>query len=211
MKLLLTSAGITNSFIEQALKKLVGEEIKFAFIPTAANVEKGDKDWLIDNYLECKRLGYVDIIDISTLPMDVCLNRIAECNVIVVGGGNTSYLMEQCVGSGFDKELLELLKTKVYVGISAGSIILSKTLWVSSEFLYGDESNEVIAGLGVVNFNFRPHYNSEHFPKVRKTILEELSKNNPEEVIYACDDDTAVLVVDDGVEVISEGAWDLFP
>lgn len=46
MRLLLTSAGITNRLIANALVSMVGKDardIKVAFIPTAANVEEGDK------------------------------------------------------------------------------------------------------------------------------------------------------------------------
>lgn len=52
MKLLLTSAGITNKSIAKAVLDLTGlpaKEIKLVFIPTAANVEEGDKEWLIDD------------------------------------------------------------------------------------------------------------------------------------------------------------------
>lgn len=211
MKILLTSAGITNHSIEKALKDLVGEEIRTAFVPTAANVEEGDKDWLVRNFQEFQALGSIDILDIAALPKETWLKRMEKANVIVVGGGDTSYLIKQIVESGFDKEIIELLKTRVYVGISAGSIVLSKTLWTSSEFLYGDEVGEPIKGINIVNFNFRPHYNSEHFPKVRKESLIEISKKNPDEIIYACDDETAVKIVDENIEVISEGTWDLFP
>ena len=46
MKLLLTSAGIKNKTIAKALFELVGKkpaDISLVFIPTASNVEKGDK------------------------------------------------------------------------------------------------------------------------------------------------------------------------
>lgn len=211
MKLLLTSAGITNKSIENTLKDLVGEEIKTAFIPTAANIEEGDKDWLVDNFNQFKRLGYIDIIDIVSLSKEEVLNRLKEANVIVFGGGNTPYLMKQVIKSGLFNELPKLLKTKVYVGISAGSIILSKKLWSSSEFLFGDENGDSPKGLSYVDFNFRPHYNSKYFPKVRKKILQEIAKKNPNEKIYACDDNTAIKIIDNKIKVISEGKWDVFP
>ena len=53
MKLLLTSAGLRNESLRKALKKLVNEEgIRFAFIPTAANMQEGEKDWLIADYVK---------------------------------------------------------------------------------------------------------------------------------------------------------------
>jgi peptidase E len=59
MKLLLTSAGITNKSIADALFDLVGkksEDTSLVFIPTAANVEMGDKTWFIDNLIDLKNL-----------------------------------------------------------------------------------------------------------------------------------------------------------
>ena len=53
MKLFLSSAGLTNKSLIKAFENLVaksGENLKIAFIPTAANVEEGDKEWLIGDY-----------------------------------------------------------------------------------------------------------------------------------------------------------------
>jgi hypothetical protein len=55
MKLLLTSGGITNRSISTALFELVGkrpESTSLVLIPTASNVQQGDKGWLIDDFFE---------------------------------------------------------------------------------------------------------------------------------------------------------------
>ena len=60
MKLLLTSAGITNESLKKALLDLVGKEVsktKIAIVPTASNMEEGDKDWLINDYQNLKKIG----------------------------------------------------------------------------------------------------------------------------------------------------------
>jgi peptidase E len=115
MKLILTSAGITNNSIAKAVKTFVNGKIKIAFIPTAANNEKGDKDWLIKDLFNCSKLGEVDIVDISALEKKDWLLRLEWADAIFVGGGDTKYLMSWIVKSGLDKELPELLKTRVYV------------------------------------------------------------------------------------------------
>ena len=68
MKLLLTSSGISNASLANALKRLVKSPIKIAFIPTAANTVNEEKSWLINDLNNCKKLGSVDIVDISALP-----------------------------------------------------------------------------------------------------------------------------------------------
>ncbi|MGD0728781.1 MAG: Type 1 glutamine amidotransferase-like domain-containing protein [Candidatus Micrarchaeaceae archaeon] len=208
MKILITSTGITNKSISNALKELVGKnvKIKIAFIPTAANESDGEKDWLIKNYNECEKVGTVDIVDISALKKKSWFPRLKEANVIVVGGGWTAYLMEWFIKSGLKNELPKLLKTRVYVGISAGGIILAKTIQARSEFLYGDEVNKAPAGLSYINFNFRPHLNSPYFPKVRdkylKTVAERLTGD-----LYALDDNSAIIYINGKIKVVSEGKW----
>lgn len=208
MRLLLTSAGITNVSIATALKELAGKgvKIKVAFIPTAANDEEGEKDWLIKNYNECEKVGTVDIVDISALPRSSWLPRLKVSNVIVVGGGWTAYLMEWFIKSGLKDELQKLLKNRVYVGISAGGIILAKTIQASSEYLYGDEVNNAPPGLGYIDFNFRPHFNSPHFPKVRDKHLRRVSKRLNGD-LYALDDNSAIVYLNGKIRVISEGKW----
>ena len=204
---MLTSSGITNKTLSDALKKLAGEEkINIAFIPTGANPEKGDKGWLIDNLNECKKLGDVDIVDIAVLDKPEWLPRLKEANVIFVGGGNTVYLMDWIRKSGLIDELKDLLKTRVYVGISAGSIVLAEALHASSEFLYMTEDGKKHKGLGYVDFNFRPHLNAPHFPKVIDENLKEISLGFDED-LYAMDDESGIICVDGEIEVVSEGKW----
>jgi len=217
MKLLLTSAGLTNKTISDELIRLVGKpasKINLAFIPTAANVEEGDKGWLVDDLVNVQKQGFesLDIVDISALPKDVWETRLELTDVLVFGGGNTFHLNYWLEKSGLKNILASMLKTKVYVGISAGSMVATENLALSSsKVLYSEEigKHENYKGLGLVDFHVRPHLNSPHFPKVRVKYLRETTKNL-KEVVYAIDDDTAIKVVDGKVEVISEGEWEKF-
>jgi len=215
MKLLLTSSGFTNDSIARALLDLVKKpfnELNFVFIPTAANTEKGDKGWLIDDLSNCKKLDFasIDIVDISAVPRDIWEERLKSADVLLFGGGNTFHLMYWLNKSGLAEMLPEMLREKTYVGISAGSIIASHELSVSDlKRLYYPEGivpNKDEPGLGFVNFHIRPHYNSPDFPKLRKKVLEDLAKELSEPV-YAIDDQTAIKVVDGDIEIISEGEY----
>ncbi len=204
-KLLLTSSGITNKSLADALRNLAGRDLKIAFVPTAANVEEGPKYWLIEDLNNFQKLGTVDIVDISAVPKNVWLPRLKKANVIVIGGGRTSYLVKCIRDSGFDKELPELLKTRIYVGISAGSIVMSKSIQASLEFIYGDEVDNAPGGLGFIGFNIRPHFNSPEFPNVTEENLKKVSKKL-EGDMYVIDDQTGI-VVDGKITVVSEGNW----
>lgn len=213
MKLLLTSAGIQNQSIAKALLELVGksaEEINFVYVPTAANVEEGDKGWLIDNLMIFKDQGYasVDIVDISAVPKSVWLPRLEVADVICFGGGNENYLARVMKESGLREVLPELLKTRVYMGISAGSMVAGKfPPREVLELIYPQDTieGELEQALGYVNLHFKPHLNSEYFTEVRKEKLESLKGIiSP---VYALDDQSALKIVDGNIEVVSEGEF----
>ena len=212
MKLLLTSAGFTNKSIADAFLKLSGKpfsELNLVFIPTAADVEEGDKDWLITDYSNCKKLGFssIDIVDISAVPRDIWLPRIKKANVLLFGGGNIYYLMSWLKKSGLEKILPELLKTRVYVGISAGSMVATNNLRMSTlQKLYSEKVFPLRDdnGLGFVDFHIRPHFNSKYFPKLIAKYIQESAKEIKEPV-YAIDDNTVIVVNDGKFEIVSEG------
>ena len=214
MKLLLTSNGFVNDSISKALLELAGKplnELKLAFIPTAANVVKEDKSWLINDLINCKNLSFsfIDIVDISAVPRDVWEPRLNDADVLLFGGGNTFHLMYWIKKSGLGDILPKMLTNKVYVGISAGSMVTAPKLSTSTSVrLYSLEIGEYKdeKGLGFVNFHIRPHFNSPHFPKLRKELLEEMA-DELKEPMYAIDDQTAIKVKDSDVEVISEGEY----
>lgn len=217
MKLLLTSSGITNISIANALGELLGkpfEKSAITFIPTAANVEKGDKTWLVEDMNNLKKLGFptFDVIDISAVGREYWLPSFETADVLVFSGGNTSHLLTWLEKSGVAKELPRLLKTKVYMGISAGSMVAAKTVSLSKEgILYYETVGNFVdsKGLGFVDFEIRPHLNSPDFPKVRLDFLEKIAHENPK-TFYAIDDTTAVKVDDGKISVISEGKWKKF-
>lgn len=217
MRLLLTSAGLFNQTIVRAFENLVGlekEKIHIVYIPTAANVEEGDKGWLIDDLVKLKKQGYgcIDLVDISAIPEEIWLPRLKVANAIFMGGGNTFYLISWLKKSGLEIRMRELLKDRVYVGISAGSMVATVNLRLStSQKSYSEQvfplKNE--DGLGLVDFHIRPHLNSKFFPKARVDLIAETAKDIPEP-IYAIDDNTAVVINDDKVTVVSEGEWKRF-
>ena len=217
MKLLLTSAGFTNNAISNALGDLLNKPFSrtnLVFIPTAANIEEGGKEWLIDDLSNCKKLGFklIDIIDISALPKDVWEKRLKDADVLLFGGGDTYHLMYWLKKSGLDKMLPKLLEKRVYVGISAGSMVTTKDLSLStSNKLYSEKVGkiDIKKGLGFIDFQIRPHLNSQHFPKVREKNLRAIAKNITD-TIYAIDDDTAIKVNREDVKVISEGKWEKY-
>ncbi len=217
MKLLLTSGGLENKSIINALQELVIKpfsELKIAFIPTASNLEKGDKWWLIDDLKKLKELKFnsIDIVDVSALPKEIWSERLKEADILFVEGGNTYHLMYWFNESGLSEILPELLKTKVYIGVSAGTLITTPSLInAGSEKQPVQEIGETIydQGLVLVNFMIEPHINNSWFPELTFEFLESESKKYPHP-IYGLDDNSAIKIDGDKIEVISEGVWKKF-
>ncbi|MCX6753349.1 MAG: Type 1 glutamine amidotransferase-like domain-containing protein [Candidatus Nomurabacteria bacterium] len=214
MKILLTSAGITNNSITKALFDLVGkkpEDTSIVVIPTASNLEKGDKEWYINDLVNLKNLNFkqIDIADISAVEEKIWRSKLEESDILFFEGGSTYHLMKWINKSGLKELLPELLKTKVYVGVSAGSMVTNKDLNLKlSQVVYEEDLDETenISGLNYVDFYFLPHLNNSYFKKVREENIIE-AVNGMTEKIYVVDDQSALKVIDGKVEVITEGKY----
>lgn len=230
MKLLLTSGGLTNDSIKNALEEMVGKprkEIKIAFIPTAAFCKDDEshesKDWLIDDLYRIKEFcGHITIVSLADQSPSEMISDLEYADVIFVGGGNTFYLSYMMKKFGLFEMLPKLLETRVYVGISAGSMIACSSLRASSQALRSYVAHEPVefdklgpAGrssgttLGFVPFIIRPHFGSESRGFITNDLLTDVA-HNLETPIYAIDDQSALKVVNGNVEVITEGTWKLF-
>lgn len=211
MKFLLTSAGVRNASIEKALLALIGKptnEISVAFVPTAASCIAGDKGWLVDNLNDFLDRGFksVDIVDIAAVPKKSWPKRFEAADLLCFGGGDEQYLAKTMRESGFADVLPELLKTRVYMGISAGSMVVGKLLsqdsmkdLIPEEVFEGNEE-----GLGIFDFSILPHLNSDYFAHLRTPLIRSLAEKFPH-TVYALDDSSALKIIDGEIEVISEG------
>lgn len=217
MKLLLTSGGISNKTIENELKELIGKDdfkgIKMLFCTTASNYDGGEmNDWVIKDLEIVKKLGFkIDICDINGINKENFLPRFEWANVFFFEGGNTQWLRSCIKNSGLEDRLLKLLKTRVWIGASAGSCVLCPTVCNSCQDLF-DENIEgfPIDGLGLVDFQFVPHLNNKEFPKITLRNLKNASKNLAKidgNKLYIVDDEGAISVNDENVKIIGEGKW----
>jgi dipeptidase E len=213
MKLLLSSNGFTNKEIAKALFGLVGKkpgETSLVFIPTASNVESGDKFWFIDDLINIKKQNFksVSIADISAVPEHIWRPQLEEADVLFFEGGNTYHLMNWINKSGLIKLLPDMLKTKVYMGLSAGSMVTAPDLNLRlSKLIYGEEAEkETMPGLGLVDFYFLPHLNSPYFElrtgENLKKAMEGITRKT-----YIMDDQSALSVNEGKVKIIGGGKY----
>lgn len=219
MKLLLTSAGISNTSIRNALIDLLGKPIAEAsalFIPTAIYAITGGADiarrvicgTLGDPFCDLgwKSLGVLELTALPSIREALWVPMLQETDALLVGGGDCQYLCYWMQRSGLAELLPSLLRKTVYVGLSAGSMIMTSFGTTYGKHTLPAESDK---SLGLLDFALHPHLDHEWFPENSLDSLEKLAARIPMPS-YAIDDQTAIKVTGGAVEVVSEGHWKLF-
>lgn len=207
MKLVLCSEGFHTPNTVEACVKLVGkpqDQISVGIINEAYAVEKGSKRWVLDNLNSVANnfAGEIDIVDLLALPIEEVEERLADKDVIFVIGGDTDYLMSVFKRTGFDKLLPKLLQTKVYVGSSAGSMVVGKRISAAAyRLIYGEDSKwDIDQYVGLVDLSVMPHLDSPHFPNRKESLIEAVGSF--EGKVYGLRDDSAVVVDGDDIKTI---------
>jgi len=227
MKLLLTSAGISNRSIHRALVELLGKPIDQAsalFVPTAIYPFPGGTGRAREAIcgaaqsplcgLGWRSLGVLELTALPSVKTESWIPELRETDALLVWGGDVLYLYYWMRRSGL-ADLLPSLDL-VYVGVSAGSIVVTAynhdvefdlgTVPEGSD--RGQEEGD--RAMGLVDFTLVPHLENEEFlPEHSVTGIQEWATSVPVPT-YAIDDQTAVTVVDGVVKVVSEGQWRLF-
>lgn len=216
MKLVLTSGGISNKSILNKLQDFIGRDfhdLNLLFCITASCFDGGEmNEWLIEDLKVLDDLGFnIDVCDINGIPYDKILSRFLWADVLYFEGGNTQWLRESIRKTDLEDKLEFLLKERVWIGASAGSCVLCPTISNSCQDLYDEDIDGFIKnGLGFVDFQFMPHLNNSICPNIVQAKIIESSKHLNKydgRKIYALDDNSALFINDDNVEVISEGDW----
>jgi dipeptidase E len=195
MTLFLTSSGLSAENIGY-LQSLIpvhteGKVLKVAYIATATNGELGKKiteidpedrpTWLQEDFRKLEPLDFtVTFINLEDENEETIVPKFSGFDVVYVQGGNTFYLMHYANVSGFKKHIHEILKDKIYFGISAGSIIagpdISLAGWEGAD--KNDIGLEDMSGLSLVDFCIMPHWDGS---------LAQESKIYPYEIKYIKD------------------------
>jgi len=238
MKLLLTSGGITNNSIQNALVELLGKPIAGSnalFIPTAIYPYAGGPYYAYQSILGrprspftqlgWKSLGVLELTTLPTIDKKVWEPTVRDADALLFWGGDPVYLAYWIELSGLKVLLPSLLQKTVYVGVSAGSMAASTIIGesytepprgthkalISENLALGDINRTFVMahGAGLFDFAIIPHLNHPDHQDASLANAEQWAKKIPAPV-YAIDDQTAIKISNGKVEVISEGNWKLF-
>jgi dipeptidase E len=219
MKLLLTSAGVKNPTIHDALLDLLGKPIADCdalCIPTAQYGHPAVGPQMVWGFISgrnplpmtglgWKSVGVLELTALPSLDEERWVPWVREADVLLVAGGDALYLCHWIRESGL-ADLFPSLSDTVWVGLSAGSMVMTPR--IGEDFVQwrppsGDDST-----LGIVDFSICPHVAPDGMPGNSMAEAEEWAAKIPGPA-YAIDDETAFKVVDGTVEIVSEGHWKL--
>jgi dipeptidase E len=153
-----------------------------------------------------KSLGVLELTALPSIDEEHWLPLVQETDALLVCGGDALYLCHWMRQSGL-ADLLPSLREAVYVGVSAGSMVLAPK--VGEDFVIWRPPTGRDEGLGLVDFSIFPHLDHEDLPDNCMANAEKWAASVPVPG-YAIDDQTAIKVADGAVEVVSEGQWRLF-
>ena len=215
MKLLLTSGGIRNASIRRALDDMLPRplsECRALCIPTAQwghpmcgpesvrGFVTGLPPWGGMTSLEWASIGMLELSALPTIGAERWMPWVKHADVLLVDGGDATYLAHWMRESGLAALVPELSDT-VWVGVSAGSMVMAPR--IGDYFVEWPAATDD-RGLGLVDFSIFPHLNA--LPGNSVADAERWASTIGGRA-YAIDEETAIAVVDGVVEVVSEGEW----
>ena len=221
MRSLLTSAGIKNTSIQDALVDLLGKPVAASSalcIPTAMYghpmVGPGPGAWRFISgrsaepmcELGWQSLGVLELTALPSIDEERWVPKVRESDVLLVAGGDALYLCHWMRQSGL-ADLLPSLRETVWVGLSAGSMVMTPR--IGEDFVGWTPPTGSDSTLRIVDFSIFPHLDHEMLPENTMADAERWAAGlgGP---AYAIDDQTTIKVTDGAVEVVSEGHWKLF-
>lgn len=200
-KLFLSSSfkDVANLFPVFASTDLIGKTV--TFIPTAALHEKMNF-YVQSGKKALEKMGLiVDELEISTAKQSEIIRKLQNNDFIYISGGNTFFLLQELQRVGADAIIIKQIKLgKIYIGESAGSIILSPNIeYVKDmdDYKMATDLNTFHA-LNVIDFYPLPHKNSFPF---QKTVEKIISKYEETFVLTPITNSQVILINDNDIRI----------
>ena len=117
-----------------------------------------------------------DIVDIDVNNTGIIL----DYDIIYVLGGDLRYLIEINTKTDFKEKLMEFLKTGIYIGESAGSMILADNVKYAYDLKKGTKPKYDIELESYAGFNLIDLYIFPHFQKAKPEMIEKVNNYEKE-------------------------------
>lgn len=143
----------------------------------------------------------MDEIEIATATLNEIESKIRENDYIYITGGNTFYLLQELRRTGADKIIADEVNAgKLYIGESAGSMILSPNIEYARLMDNVEEASALdsFVALGIIEFYPVPHHTNIPFKKAVENIIEEYGSQLN---LYPISNAEVILVENDSIKV----------
>lgn len=204
--MLLTSNGMQE--MRDEIIKLLQKpayDVTVAFVTTAAKAVE-NLDYVRRDLDIMNEMGFnVEEVDIEGKNDRQLMNILQLKDIIYIEGGNTFYLLKAMRACGFEKVIRKLLKRGVvYMGASAGSVVVGKTIATSG--WKNPDKNTVrlknLKGLHLVPFDIFVHYQPEHAELIKQKMPDPKKRAKNLRILT---DSQAILVQGKEIDLIGDG------
>lgn len=163
---ILTSTGLSAEPVRQAVEKYFSTLTykSVAIVTTAADGKENNKySKLAESQFKDVGFDVIEFIDIEKNPQA----DFSKYSVVYVCGGNTFKLLKYAREANFKDAIEKLLERGgIYIGVSAGAIILAPTIQIAAsvDVDQNDASTDMtnFTGFSIINFEIHPHYSPDH-------------------------------------------------
>ena len=184
-KIVLTSCGIIDSELKDQFYSLLDKDIsqiKLLYITIAVDGEKDtDRKWLEEEYATILNLG-IKKKNITEYHYEENMD-FSSYDIIYMIGGNTFYLLKELKEKNLVEKIIQAINNGViYIGSSAGSIILGKTIETALPYDENWVGIEDFTGLNIVDGIIIPHANR------KQEFIAEAKEKYKDKIIELYDD-----------------------
>lgn len=180
------------------LEQLAGTPCRVGYIPSESDTKRRYVSKIQDRYadLGISDLRYFDLgdeYDSSELP------KLLECDAIHLSGGDPFPFLSAVKDRGFRTHLKQYLESGgLLIGVSAGAMILSRSLGLADEDAAPSKRKHNAPALKFFDFEFYPHFQGDEQTSCELTHYAKAHKTD----VYACDDNGGIFLRDGNIALL---------
>ncbi|MGA9226977.1 MAG: Type 1 glutamine amidotransferase-like domain-containing protein, partial [Mesobacillus sp.] len=199
--IMLSDLNKSNDALTNRIKEQIGNDsFKLGYIPSQTDKERKYFEEAKDFFLS---IGVKDFLYFD-IDLEFDLSKVVPlttCDGIYLSGGNTFYFLKKLK----ERKLNFLLKAlaesgKLLIGVSAGAILMSKSIKIAELIDDNEVQLNAMDSLNLVDFEFMPHWETQ-VSKSQELLVYSL---NQERSIYACNDDSGIVIAGGRVDYFGE-------
>jgi dipeptidase E len=190
-----------NLQLEMKIIEMIGgRSFKLGYIPSQSDPQRKYFNYVKEYF---QSLGVSDFLyfDADQEYDETLIEELKACDGLFLSGGNTFYFLKNLQKRNLIPIIQNMVeKGKLLIGLSAGSIMMSKTIKIAD---YIDENNvdlQTVDALDLIDFEFMPHWD------VQQPRLEELLEYSfiNQNTIYTCYDGDGIVIQGDSIEFLGK-------